>query len=63
MPLRAAVGTEGSHILQGSQAPGLVRQRVLWKIPGEMPLAVSGGAGFAVGMFLPGQDRAAGPGQ
>lgn len=49
------MGMEEIHILQEVQALGLVRQRVLWKIPGEMPLAVSGGAGFAVGASLPGQ--------
>lgn len=46
---------EEIHILQEVQALGLVRQRVLWKIPGEMPLAVAGGAGFAVDVSLPGQ--------
>lgn len=41
------------HILQGAQALGLVVQRVLWKAPGELPLAVAGGAGFAVGVSMP----------
>lgn len=59
------MGIEESHILQGAQALGLVKQRVLWKAPCEMLLAVSGDAGFAVGVSVPGQGRAAvfGPGQ
>lgn len=52
------MGIEESHILQGGQALGLVKQRVLWKAPWEMFLAVSGGAGFAVGLSVPGQGRA-----
>lgn len=36
------MGIEESHILKGAQALGSVRQRVLWKVPGEMP----GGAVF-----------------
>lgn len=46
------MGIEDSLTLQGAQALGLVRLRVLWKVPAEMPLAVAGGAGFAVGVSL-----------